>query len=840
MADNFVVNAAAGGNTFAADEIAAVKHQRVKVQIGADGTATDVSTANPMPVNDAGGSLTVDGTVAVTGALTNTELRATAVPVSGPLTDTQLRATAVPVSGTVTASGPLTDTQLRASAVPVSAASLPLPTGAATETTLSALNTKVTACNTGAVVVASGAVTADTELTTADLDTGAGTDTRAVVGIVGSKSGGAQLIPGDATAGLKIDLGADNDVTITSGTLTAVTTITNVVHVDDNAGSLTVDNAALSVVGGGAEATAQRVTIANDSTGVLSVDDNGGNLSIDDGGNSITVDQATGTNLHVVVDSGTITVSGGGGDGAILDGVSSAIKATVLDYTNSNPLAVRLTDTAGDYVGAGAGTQYTEDAAAAADPIGSQLISRRRDSLSTETTTDGDVTAVNATAKGELYVKHVDAIPVTDNAGSLTIDGTVAVSSVGGTVTVAGAVTNTVLSVVGSGTEATAQRVTIATDSTGVLSVDDNAGSLTVDGAVTVSGTATVSQSTATNLRAEVVGPTADDAANPTAKLAVLAGVANAAAPTRTESHVVPLRTNLAGDVAITLDGETQIGQIADGVTPSIKATVLDLANSNPLSVVIAHPGTGAAFGAVLILGEDTSTKLEIINGGSGGQALTVASGSVPHGNTDSSLSPTHDAPIKIGGKAASSAPTPVTAGQRVNGYFDLNGRLIVHDDQAIPAGTNAIGKLAANSGVDIGDVDVTSLPALATGTNTIGNVGAVAIATGGATSIHLVSAGSGDATNVKAGAGKLLGWYISNTNAAARYIKFHNTVSTPTPGSGVVMAFMIPAGGAANMGFGEGIDFATGIAFSLVTGAADADTTGVAASEMIINLWFK
>lgn len=41
----------------------------------------------------------------------------------------------------------------------------------------------------------------------------------------------------------------------------------------------------------------------------------------------------------------------------------------------------------------------------------------------------------------------------------------------------------------------------------------------------------------------------------------------------------------------------------------------------------------------------------------------------------------------------------------------------------ALPAGTNAIGKLAANSGVDIGDVDVLSLPALAAGTNTIGKV---------------------------------------------------------------------------------------------------------------------
>lgn len=88
----------------------------------------------------------------------------------------------------------------------------------ATETTLSAINGKITAVDTGAVVISSGSVTADTELTTADLDTGAGTDTRAVVGLVGSKSGGGALIPGDATAGLKVDLGADNDVTVTNAT----------------------------------------------------------------------------------------------------------------------------------------------------------------------------------------------------------------------------------------------------------------------------------------------------------------------------------------------------------------------------------------------------------------------------------------------------------------------------------------------------------------------------------------------------------------------------------------------------------------------------------------------
>ena len=168
-------------------------------------TVTTVGTVstitNVVHIDDNGGSITVDGTVGVsgtvlvTGALTDTQLRASSVPVSvatipshnvtnagtfavqvtsvpttpvtgtffqatqpvsiaasvavtGPLTDTQLRATAVPVSGTVGVSG----------TVPVSAVSLPLPTGAATETTLSALNTKVTTCNTGAVVVSSSAL----------------------------------------------------------------------------------------------------------------------------------------------------------------------------------------------------------------------------------------------------------------------------------------------------------------------------------------------------------------------------------------------------------------------------------------------------------------------------------------------------------------------------------------------------------------------------------------------------------------------------------------------------------------------------------------------------------
>ena len=48
MADNFVTNPGAGGDTFAADDIAGVKWQRVKLALGADGSATDTL---PTPAN---------------------------------------------------------------------------------------------------------------------------------------------------------------------------------------------------------------------------------------------------------------------------------------------------------------------------------------------------------------------------------------------------------------------------------------------------------------------------------------------------------------------------------------------------------------------------------------------------------------------------------------------------------------------------------------------------------------------------------------------------------------------------------------------------------------------
>ena len=116
-------------------------------------------------------------------------------------------------------------------------------------------------------------------------------------GAVNDTSAAAPLPVGDAGGSLTVDNAAlavtGGGVEATALRVTLASDSTGVVSVDDNGASLTVDNAALSVTGGGVEATALRVTIASDSTGVLSVDDNGGALTVD---GTVTANLAAGTN----------------------------------------------------------------------------------------------------------------------------------------------------------------------------------------------------------------------------------------------------------------------------------------------------------------------------------------------------------------------------------------------------------------------------------------------------------------------------------------------------------------------------------------------------------------
>lgn len=69
MADNVAVTPGSGASV-AADEISGVYHQRVKVEFGADGTATDVSAAAPLPVAPIANQVGVAGGAGANSALT--------------------------------------------------------------------------------------------------------------------------------------------------------------------------------------------------------------------------------------------------------------------------------------------------------------------------------------------------------------------------------------------------------------------------------------------------------------------------------------------------------------------------------------------------------------------------------------------------------------------------------------------------------------------------------------------------------------------------------------------------------------------------------------------------
>lgn len=156
----------------------------------------------------------------------------------------------------------------------------------------------------------------------------------------------------------------------------------------------------------------------------------------------------------------------------------------------------------------------------------------------------------------------------------------------------------------------------------------------------------------------------------------------------------------------------------------------------------------------------------------------------------------------------------------------------------ALPAGTNAIGKLAANSGVDIGDVDVTSISA---GTNLIGDVDIQPRTTGGwsvgnFTSGDTFTALTNTAQVIKGSAGKFGGYYIYNPNSSATYVLVYDvaaasvTVGTTTP----KLVFCIPATAGANLELLAGVPFGTAMSIAATT-TGGGNTAPSTALEVMI-----
>lgn len=207
--------------------------------------------------------------------------------------------------------------------------------------------------------------------------------------VVGDPSTNAGVAPVSATAGLKVDLGADNDVTVTSGTLAAT-----------QSGVWTVQP------GNTANTTAWKVdgsAVTQPVSGTVTAAVTAISTSVTPGTGATNLGKAEDA-AHSSGDTGVMTL-------AVRNDTAAALAGTTGDYipvtTNARGATwIAIEDGAGGQVTSfSAPTQYTEDAAAAADPVGSVLMAVRRDTLTTsEVSADGDNVAVKATNKGQLHV----------------------------------------------------------------------------------------------------------------------------------------------------------------------------------------------------------------------------------------------------------------------------------------------------------------------------------------------------------------------------------------------------------------------------------------------------
>lgn len=375
MADNTTLNTGIGGDVISTDDLGSVKVQRVKVQYGVDGVATDVSDTNPLPIDDAGGSITVDGTVEL-GATSLAALENVGATVTGTV---ELGATSLAALETVSVTdggGSLTvDGTVELGATSLAA----LETIELGATTLAALETiTVNVSNTpNTTPILASIHDGTTKASVADL-TNANPLHVAIVDSAGNQvtsfggSGGTSATDDSAFTAASgsgtpmmafatadsVDSGDVGVVAMTTARALHVA-VQGTAAVSDGGGSLTVDGTV--ELGATTLAALESITVV----------DGGSTISIDDGAGSITVD-------------GTVEL--GATSLAALESLTT-INAVTTVGTITNAVTV---------VGSAA-----EDAAASGNPV---LIGGRYDS-SARTLETGDVGAIALNASGQVLVE---------------------------------------------------------------------------------------------------------------------------------------------------------------------------------------------------------------------------------------------------------------------------------------------------------------------------------------------------------------------------------------------------------------------------------------------------
>lgn len=156
-----------------------------------------------------------------------------------------------------------------------------------------------------------------------------------------------------------------------------------------------------------------------------------------------------------------------------------------------------------------------------------------------------------------------------------------------------------------------------------------------------------------------------------------------------------------------------QVSTIEDGTTRGRYATVTA---SNALKVdgsAVTQPVSGSLTSAGNVTNAGTFVVQE---NGAALTALQLIDDPIATDDTTTHSTGT----TKVMGIGAVATPTDASVNANDIGMpaMTTDRKLHVSVQDALPAGTNAIGKLAANSGVDIGDVDVTSIIAGTGATN--------------------------------------------------------------------------------------------------------------------------
>lgn len=525
--------------------------------------------------------------------------------------------------------------------------------------------------------------------------------------------------------------------TAVSGTI-AISSIASGTNNIGDVDVLTVP-APLSTTGNGTAATALRVTVASDSTGVIAVTDNGGSLTVD----------------------GTVAATQSGTWSARLqDGSGNAI--TSATRGSERALSTQIVDASGNQITSfGGGTQYAEDVASVGGESMTLAGAIRQDAPSSTTSLDGDYSNLKTDSVGRLWVNNSGVTQpvsgtVTANLGTiagvstettlsalntkipsnltvtstrLLVDGSGVTQPVSGTITanagsgtfannltqLAGNAVNTGNGASGTGT----LRVSLASDSTGVV-----ASQFTRNAAAQ---TPTLDTVTAANNRPIPIVNLAGDGLAPL-------DVNSGAAGTTTLRTVLATRHEAAATpVAIRLsDGSAFITNLATNLAQYGGSTV---GASNALHV---QPGTGATF-TLNTRHETATTPL----------AIRLTDGSAFISNLASNIT-------QLAGNAVSTGNgTAGTGTLRVSIASDSTGQVALASQPARTATTDTITAKLATDAIQNGTTALTpkfaSISTASSGNNTL--VAAVTSKKIRVLSLILISAGSVNVT-FQSGAG--------------------------------------------------------------------------------------